>query len=341
MSTAPTASRRIRTFAQFVAAVLYFLLARSIAYRAAALLADPDWAPLVAVLALAFLLLLGYAGMGFWLDSQLYPVADQGWPRRAGWHREAGKGLAVGWTLAVVCVLPMALIGGISTSIFFQLSAWGWLLADLAFFALVALTEEVAFRGYGFQRVNDAVGPVRATLVFTVLYAILQGSLSNSNRVSIAVACAFGILLSIAYLRTRALWLSWGLNFAWKASRALVFGLAVNGSSSHSPIVQGDPMGPIWLSGGSFGLDGSWFAFFLLLAAVPVLYRITRDLDFQHNAPVIVPGGLPVDLGGAARQAAETAAATASQPTFVQIQQPNPPAADTEPPVPQPPSDTI
>ena len=60
-------------------------------------------------------------------------------------------------------------------------------------------------------------------------------------------------------------------------------------------------MGPFWLTGGGFGLDGSWVAFFVLLAALPVVYRLTRDLDFRYNAPVIVPGGIPVDLDAAAK----------------------------------------
>ena len=101
--------------------------------------------------------------------------------------------------------------------------------------------------------------------------------------------------------------MSWGLNFGWKASRALIFGLAVSGVSSHSPVVQGDPMGPFWLTGGAYGLDGSWLAFVVLLAALPVVYRITRDLDFRYNAPVIVPGGIPVDLDAAARAQHEAA----------------------------------
>ena len=114
-------------------------------------------------------------------------------------------------------------------------------------------------------------------------------------------------LLSAAYLRTRALWVSWGLNFGWKASRALLFGLAVSGVSSHSPVVQGDPMGPFWLTGGAYGLDGSWLACLVLLAALPVVFRVTRDLDYRYNAPVIVPGGIPVDLDAAARAQHEAA----------------------------------
>ena len=86
---------------------------------------------------------------------------------------------------------------------------------------------------------------------------------------SFEAVCLFsllGLVLSACYLRTRALWVSWGLNFAWKASRALLIGLAVSGVTSHSPLVQGDPMGPFWLTGGAFGLDGSWLTFFVLLA---------------------------------------------------------------------------
>ena len=129
------------------------------------------------------------------------------------------------------------------------------------------------------------------------------------------------ILLSTAYLRTRALWVSWGINFGWKGSRALLFGLAVSGVSSHSPVVQGDPMGPFWLTGGGFGLDGSWLAFFVLLAAIPVVYRVTRDLDFIYNAPQIVPAGIPVDLDAAARRQHETAmgASEPAPPPLVQI----------------------
>ncbi len=83
---------------------------------------------------------------------------------RAG-TSEAGLGLATGWGLALVCVLPLALAAA-SPFRFRASFAWGWLVADAAFFALAALAEEVAFRGYGFQRFVHAVGPFGAALGF-------------------------------------------------------------------------------------------------------------------------------------------------------------------------------
>ena len=80
-------------------------------------------------------------------------------------------------------------------------------------------------------------------------------------------------------------------------------------------------MGPFWLTGGGYGLDSSWVAFAVLLAAIPVLFRVTRDLDYQYNAPVLVPGGIPVDLDAAAKRQHEAAMGTAepAKPGLVQI----------------------
>jgi uncharacterized protein len=321
MSTSQKRVSRLRAYLEFLAAVLYFFLARALAHLGAQGLATEDWSPLVEQAMLAFLLLVGYAAMGFWLDREMHPVSEQGFPRRAGFMHEAGTGLAFGWGMAVICVLPMLVAGGIAISFSWQLQSWGWFVADAAFFAMVALGEEVAFRGYGFQRFAAALGPVGATVVFALYYALVQKMILGSSRSSFLISVSLGLLLSVAYLRTRALWVSWGLNFGWKASRALLFGLAVSGDSSHSPVVQGDPMGPLWLTGGGFGLDASWFALLVLLAALPVLVRITRELDFRHNAPVLVPGGIPVDLDAAARAQHEAAmgASGPASPVLVQI----------------------
>ncbi len=321
MSLPVTGGGRVRAYLQFIAAVCYYFLARALARHGAQGLASQEWAPLAEQAMLVFLLLLGYAAFGSWMDRQSQPITEQGLPRRAGWVGEAGLGLAAGWAIAVICVLPMVVNGGIAIVLNLQPSAWGWLLADTAFFALLALGEEIAFRGYGFQRFAHAVGGIGAALGFAAFYAIVQALQPGSSHASIAVSVMLGLVLSVAYLRTRALWVSWGINFGWKASRALVFGLAVSGMNGHSPVVQGDPMGPFWLTGGGFGVDGSWVTFFVLLAALPVVYRLTRELDYKYNAPVIVPGGIPVDLDAAAKRQHEAAMGRAepAAPVLVQI----------------------
>lgn len=322
---------RLRAYIEFLVALVYFFVARSLAHNGAIGLAREQWtleqwSPLIDQAMLAFLLLLGYAGMGFALDRQEHPVRAQGFPRRAGWSGEAGLGVAVGWALAVACVLPLVVGGGIAIVLLLGLSAWGWLLADAAFFALAALAEEIAFRGYGFQRFAQAVGPVGAAVGFAVFYAVVQALLPGSNHVTFAVSVVLSLVLSTAYLRTRALWVSWGLNFGWKASRALLFGLAIGGDNSHSPVVQGNPMGPLWLTGGGFGLDSSWVTLIFLLAALPVVYCLTRKMNDHYNPSGTVPEiACEVVSGTVPDSLPENPAAT-------------PPPASPEPPsAPQPP----
>ena len=319
MTTAPSAENRLRSYGQFVTAVVWFFIADIVARQSAHGLANDAWYPLAKQVILVFLLMAGYGLMGMWFMRQLHPVGEQGLPLRKGWRREAGMGLAVGWGVALVCVIPAALAGGIEIILFTRPSAWEWLLADAAFFALLTLGEEIAFRGYAFQRFEKSVGSLGAALGFAAYYAVVQSLLPGSSRASVAVSILLSLVLSTAYLRTRALWLSWGLNFGWRASRALIFGLAVLGMNNHSPVVQGNPMAPFWMTGGGFGMDGSWIAFIVLLAALPLVFRITRDLDFRYNAPHIVPGGIPVDLDAAARAQHEAAMGEPAAPPLVQI----------------------
>ena len=347
-----TASRipgRFRAYLEFVAALLWFIASRHLAARAASGLVREEWSPYAEQLFLVFLLYAGFSFMGRVFDHQTAPMAQQGLPRREGWRSEAGLGLAIGWTIAVLCLLPITFFGGVSIALSIRPSAWGWLLVELVYFALATLAQELFLRGYAFQRFSQSLGSFGAAIGFAFLTAFLDMAFPGANRASFAVSLVFSLLLTTAYLRTRALWLGWGIHFAWKASRALLFGLAISGVSSHSPVVQGNPMGPFWLTGGGFGLDGSWLAFVVLVAALPVLLRLTRDLDFRWNAPVLIPGGIPVDLDAASRRQHEQAmgpVAPAPAP-LIQIQPlaaPPPPVPSPEPPpppvaTPAPPSD--
>jgi uncharacterized protein len=316
----PVRDNRIRAYGHFLIALVYFFFAGALAHHAAMGLANDAWQPLVRQAILVFLLLLGYAGLGFTLNRQEHPISAQGLPRRPGWIREVGMGIAAGWGAAVVCVLVMALFSGIAVGLSFSLSSWGWLPVDISFYILLCLGEEIAFRGYAFQRFARSLGPTAAVFGFALLYAFLESMLAGATRTTALNGFVLAVVLSVAYLRTRALWVSWGLNFGWKASRAIVFGLAVNGDSTHSPVVQGDPTGSFWLTGGGFGFESSWFAFFVLLALIPVVYRLTRDLDFRYNAPEIIPGGKPVDMDAAARRQHEAAMGSAEPATAPLVQ---------------------
>src|SRR5580704_6369756 len=128
--SAPVRGGKLRAYLQFVAAVLYFFVARSFARGAAVRIHRDAFEPLVEQFLLAAILILGYAAFGSLFDRQTNSIAAQGLPLRSGWTREIGVGMAIGWGAVIVCVLAMVVIGGIAVVVTLQPSAWPWLIAD-------------------------------------------------------------------------------------------------------------------------------------------------------------------------------------------------------------------
>ena len=314
---------RLRAFSWFLIAAIYFVFAQRIAVRAASGLSSGAWFLLTNSAILLFLLLVGFSVMGYAAQGQREPLKTMGLGRREGWKREFGLGAALGWSGVVACVLPIALFGGLRVSFWTNSHQFFLLFVEILTLAVVALAEEVAFRGYPFQRLIDAVGPTLATLAMSVIFAVIHLFHSNASAASTLVTVLTGWLLSIAYLRTRALWLPWGFHFAWNASMGLIFGLPIGGLTAFNPVIVSNTSGPVWLTGGSYGLEGSAVAVILLPVLIIVLVKVTRDYAHKYTHPVIVPGGIPVDVDAIARQQHEAAMGPApsapSEPKLVQI----------------------
>jgi uncharacterized protein len=287
---------RFRSGVYFVVAAVYFHFARLVAEVAGGGLGVRGNNSTLRQLLFLFLLLVGYAGMGYAFQHQNKPLAAMGLVRRSTGLREFGIGVAFGWAMVVACVLPMAIFGGLAVSFSRDLASWEALLADLIVLLFAALVEEIGFRGYPFQRLIDALGPTSASLFMAIFFAVVHARNPWSSRMSLFVTFLSGLLLSMAYLRTRALWLSWGIHFSWNASLGLLFGLPISGVGNFSPVVVSDAMGPLWLTGGGYGPEASLLAALVIIVSLFVLYRITRHYAFQYALPVIVAGGIPVDV---------------------------------------------
>ena len=292
-----TSAGRARAFLLFVLALVYYYLAAEwISPHAAAGLSSGVMAPLLERSILLFLLLVGYAAMGRLLTRQPHPLAAMGLDFRPGWRREFAIGAALGWGMLIVAILPLVLTGGLIVTFWTVPAQFGSLLVDLLMLAVAALAEEVAFRGYPFQRLIDAIGPTLATLLFSWMFAALHVFNPGFNRVSFWVTVLAGSLLSIAYLRTRALWVCWGWHFAWNASMCLIFGLPLSGLTRFSPVIQSNTIGPAWMTGGNYGPEASHWTALVLLLGLFVVYSVLRNYAWRYAQPQIVAAGIPVDL---------------------------------------------
>lgn len=327
---------RLRTFAWFLLALLYAVFAQQFSVRTAAMLLSGLWVGLGSRLFYVLFLLVGFAAMGALGQAQKAPVQQMGLGRRPGFWGEWLLGAKIGWGGMVACVLPIALTGGMLVTYSGSMGAAGALALDFLILLLASLADELVFRGYPFQRLIEVTGPGLASLLMALLFALghdARGSASLSGTVNTVL---LGLLLAMAYLRTRALWVSWGLHFAWIASMALLFGLPASGLTRFAPVISTYTSDPAWLTGGGYGPAGSLVATLVLLVLMVVLARSTRELRHRWAQPVIVGAGMPVDLEAVARRQHERAMGIATPPTvnggLVQIL----PATPQAPPEPEP-----
>jgi membrane protease YdiL (CAAX protease family) len=252
--------------------------------------------PLVRNLLRLFLEVIGFGYMGLAFDGARQPLRSMGLARRPGWQSEFALGAAIGWGMMVAVVLVLAFSGALYVHFWWTPRAFVLLAIQLGVLAVGALADEVVFRGYPFQRLIEVFGPFSATVMAGVFFALLRMESPEAGTAGIWGSGVAAVLLSVAYLRTRALWLPWGLHFAWLASMGALFGLPMAGSTQAATVVQTETYGPVWMTGGDYGPEAGWLAVVVLLAGLYVLVRATRDLSWQYNQPELRPAGIAVGM---------------------------------------------
>jgi uncharacterized protein len=202
-------------------------------------------------------------------------IAAQGLPRSRGWLKQFMVGCVLGCGLTLLAIAPIHFWGRLRTHHF--LIRWQLLPNLGAVFLMLlcgALAEELVFRGYPFQHLERAIGSVRAVLVFSVLYGLLHLVNPYANRWGVANSVLIGILLSLAYLRTRALWLPWGIHFAWNATLGLLFGLPVSGIRVVNLWTYTVAFGPKWLTGGEYGVEASATGAAVIVLGILLVWKL-------------------------------------------------------------------
>lgn len=140
-------------------------------------------------------------------------------------------------------------------------------------FVPAVLHEEVLFRGYAFQKIhrwNRLVALLFVAFVFSALHA------GNASVTFLGLTNIFlgGILLGLAYERYGRLWFPIGMHLAWNLVAGPVTGHEVSGYVAEHTLLVPRGEGPLWLTGGDFGVEGSLWMTVCELAAIWTVARL-------------------------------------------------------------------
>jgi uncharacterized protein len=184
-------------------------------------------------------------------------IAAQGLPLSSDWARQFCAGCTIGLLLVIVAVIPVAIGGNVVFLTVLTLHSLPRVAVVVIVLISGALAEELMFRGYPFQRLVAGIGGAAAIVLFSVLFGVVHLSNPGASVWSLINTVAIGVLFAMAYLRTGALWLPWGIHFAWNAALGLILGLPVSGLRLFNVAVRATVGGPNWLTGGRYGVEAS------------------------------------------------------------------------------------
>jgi membrane protease YdiL (CAAX protease family) len=210
-----------------------------------------------------------------------------------GWGKEVWKGVACGAGLIFACsviLLPGPWLDYAGKNPDFR---WSRFLFLAVFLLLAASLEEIVFRGYLFQRLLDSIGPLGAMLVLSALFGAAHLQNPSATALSTANTLLAGILLAVAYLKTRGLWLPIALHWSWNLFLGPVFSLPISGMKLGPTMFLARVSGPEWLTGGEYGLEGS-----VVLTVVCTLVVVWLWLT-----PRVRPTGIMAELSKDPQQA--------------------------------------
>lgn len=195
---------------------------------------------------------------GRWFER--LPFAALGASFTSGWFKHLILGLAVG-ALTFGLAVFVAFAGGglrfeinqvdVSTLI-------SSLLFSLSIFAVGAAAEEALFRGYIFQTFVRSGLAIFAICLTSVFFGALHVSNPDAGLISTVNTILAGIWFCVAYLKTRDLWFVWGAHLMWNWMQGSIFGIEVSGlgSLTANSLLREVDSGPVWLTGGSYGIEG-------------------------------------------------------------------------------------
>jgi membrane protease YdiL (CAAX protease family) len=226
---------------------------------------------------LAAALLAGYLCTR-WLEG--LPWRALGLTLHAAWWRDFIVGSSIGVASLALATAIASAAGGLRFSASprtMLMPVIQTLLLSALLFVFAALAEEALFRGYPLQTLTRARLAWLAILLTSLPFAAVH--LTNPNVAKgftfINTALA-GVWLAVAYLRTRSLWLPLGIHWAWNWALGSLFGLPVSGITTiaPNPLLHGTDLGPAWLTGGSYGIEGGLACTIALVVSTIFIWRM-------------------------------------------------------------------
>ena len=205
--------------------------------------------------------------------------------RTLGFYRENFlssllKGFGLGLALFLLTLLGLVALGQYRfESIHLNSYSLAFVIFTIPFWILQGTTEEVVARAWLLPQLASRTNLKLAVLISSLFFTLLHMGNSGLTPLSLMNLFLFGVAMSLYLLKTDTIWGIGGIHGAWNFAQGNLFGVLVSGQSSGTSIMKFIPQGnQDWLSGGSFGIEGSIVSSIILFLLILYLaYQLKKE----------------------------------------------------------------
>jgi uncharacterized protein len=188
------------------------------------------------------------------------------------WRRDLFFGLALAGGMLAVLIAGCYAFGYVSMRWTGGQVSPGVLIATFGLLLVAALNEELIFRGFPLQILIEAIGTWPAIIGLSLLFGAIHLQNPNASLLGALNTVVAGILLSIAYVKTRSLWMPYAIHVGWNVGLGFVFGLPLSGIDIASLWTTGTA-GSETILGGGYGPEGGLLGTFIFAAAAVIVNK--------------------------------------------------------------------
>jgi membrane protease YdiL (CAAX protease family) len=204
------------------------------------------------------------------------PFKSVGVALHTGWWRDLGLGWLIGIAM-IILVSVLQLITRQEAFYWDHLDVTGALTAigqGALLYLTAAFFEELIMRGFPFQALLRDYQTWVAVVIMSLIFAAFHNANPSFSWLAFVNTFIAGIWLSIAYLKTRSLWLATGLHTGWNFAMGVLFKYPVSGTDRPTDALVGVIVrGNHWLTGGDYGPEGGLVATLVIIIGAYWLWR--------------------------------------------------------------------
>lgn len=154
----------------------------------------------------------------------------------------------------------------------------------------VGILEETLFRCSLQRSAEHAFGARVALPASALIFGIAHMGNAGATPWSVFCVAVGGLLLGLAFMLSRNLWLPAGLHAGWNFAQAGLFGIAVSGRSLPG-MLETSVAGSVAVTGGRFGIEASVITLFVLIGSCITFGLLLRRKALSqragHREPVL------------------------------------------------------